>query len=271
MGAGRDRLDHPLLNRLAHAGALPGLAGRGYGAGVADVSLSFPVFRLGSVELAALSCGAVYWPAEQMLLVADLHLEKGAAFARRGWLLPPHDSLETLGRLIAAVERTGARMVAALGDSFHDSAGARLMASDARALVDRLMGLAELIWVTGNHDGETAGGLGGRVVPELLVGGVCLRHEAVPGFSRAEISGHFHPKVRVPLRTGRQVSRPCLALAGERLVLPAYGAYAGGLSVDDRAFVSALGQSPDALVPVAGGLIRLTASDRTATARSGHR
>jgi uncharacterized protein len=85
----------------------------------------------------------------------------------------------------------------------------------------------------------------------------------VPGCGEAEISGHFHPKVRLPLRTGRQVSRPCLALAGDRLVLPAYGAYAGGLSVDDQAFVAALGRSPDALVPLAGGMIRLTASERT--------
>jgi len=231
---------------------------------MADVSFSFPRFRLGATELAALACGAVFWPAENMLLVADLHLEKGAAFARRGWMLPPHDSAETLGRVLAAVERTGARSVAALGDSFHDAAGAARMGEPARALVDRLVGQVDLIWVTGNHDGLTAGLLGGQVVDEIAVGGVTLRHEAVPGFRGAEISGHFHPKVRLPLRTGRQVSRPCLALAGERLVLPAYGAFAGGLSVDDRAFVAALGASPDALVPVAGGLIRLTASERAA-------
>lgn len=238
------------------------MPGQGYAPNMADVSLSFPRFRLGSTELAALPCGALFWPAENMLLVADLHLEKGAAFARRGWLLPPHDSAETLGRLLGAVERTGARAVAALGDSFHDAAGAAHMAEPARALVGRLLAQVELFWVTGNHDGETAGLLGGHVVAEIAVGGVQLRHEAVPGFRGTEISGHFHPKVRVPLRTGRQVSRPCLALAGERLVLPAYGAYAGGLLVDDRAFVAALGASPDALVPVAGGLIRLTPSQR---------
>jgi DNA ligase-associated metallophosphoesterase len=231
---------------------------------MANVSVSFPSFRLGSTELTALPCGALFWPSEGMVLVADLHLEKGSAFARRGWLLPPHDSLETLGRLMSAVERTGARAVAALGDSFHDAAGSLAMPAAARALLDRLLSAVEMIWVTGNHDGETAGALGGRVVDELQIGGVTLRHEAVPGCAGAEISGHFHPKVRLPLRTGRQVSRPCLALAGERLVLPAYGAYAGGLSVDDRAFVAALGQSPEALVPVAGGLIRLTASERMA-------
>lgn len=210
----------------------------------------------------ALPCGALFWRDEGLLLVADLHLEKGSAFARRGWLLPPHDSLETLGRLISAVERTGARAVAALGDSFHDGAGAAEMSDAAKGLLARLQGVAELIWVTGNHDGASAGVLGGRVVDELLLGGIRLRHEAVPGCRDAEISGHFHPKVRLPLRTGRQVSRPCLALADERLVLPAYGAYAGGLSVDDPAFLAALGQSPEAIVPVAGGLIRLTASQR---------
>ncbi len=236
---------------------------------MADVSLSFPpplrafpAFRFAGTELRALPCGALFWPDRELLLVADLHLEKGAAFARRGWLLPPHDSLETLSRLISAVERTGARTVAMLGDSFHDAAGAGLMPDAARGLLARLAAMAELLWVTGNHDGPSAGVLGGRVVDELSLGGIRLRHEAVPGCAEPEISGHYHPKVRLPLRTGRQVSRPCLALAGERLVLPAYGAYAGGLSVDGRAFVAALGQSPEALVPVAGGLIRLTACQR---------
>jgi metallophosphoesterase superfamily enzyme len=126
----------------------------------------------------------------------------------------------------------------------------------------RLTARAEMIWVTGNHDGASAAALGGQVVDELVLDGIRLRHEAVPGCGEPEISGHFHPKVRLPLRTGRQVSRPCLALVGDRLVLPAYGAYAGGLSVDDRAFVDALGQSPEAIVPVAGGLIRLTAAQR---------
>jgi DNA ligase-associated metallophosphoesterase len=229
---------------------------------VADVSLSFPAFAFAGAELMALPCGALFWPDEGLLLVADLHLEKGAAFARRGWLLPPHDSLETLGRLISAVERTAARAVAMLGDSFHDAVGAAAMPEAARGMLAQLQATVELIWVTGNHDGASAGVLGGRVVDELALGGIRLRHEAVPGAREAEISGHFHPKVRLPLRTGRQVSRPCLALAGDRLVLPAYGAYAGGLSVDDPAFVAALGESPEAIVPVAGGLIRLTASQR---------
>ena len=232
---------------------------------MADVSLSFPplpAFRFAGTELMALPCGAVFWPEQGVLLVADLHLEKGAAFARRGWLLPPHDSLETLGRLISAVQRTGARMVAALGDSFHDVAGADAMPEAARALMGRLTAMAEILWVAGNHDGASAGVLGGRVVDEIDLGGVRLRHEAERGCAGAEISGHYHPKVRVPLRTGRQVSRPCLALAGERLVLPAYGAYAGGLSVDDPAFSDALGQSPEAILPVAGGLIRLTPQQR---------
>jgi DNA ligase-associated metallophosphoesterase len=232
---------------------------------MADVSLSFPslpALDFAGVTLCALPCGALFWPDESLLLVADLHLEKGSAFARRGWLLPPHDSLETLGRLTAAVERTGARRVAMLGDSFHDAAGAAAMPEAARALLARLAAMAGLIWVTGNHDGASAGVLGGQVVDELRIGRVWLRHEAVRGCAQPEISGHYHPKVRLPLRTGRQVSRPCLALAGERLVLPAYGAYAGGLSVDDEAFVAALGQSPEAIVPVAGGLIRLTALQR---------
>jgi DNA ligase-associated metallophosphoesterase len=225
-----------------------------------DVSLSFPCLTLGGQHFRALPCGALHWEAESMLLVADLHLEKCSSFAEKGWLLPPHDSQETLQRLRDAIRLTGARLVAALGDSFHDRAGARRLPDPARALLAELLAETDWLWVTGNHDGDSAAGLGGRAVAQARIRGIWLRHEAVPGCAGPEISGHFHPKARVRLRGGRQVARRCLARAGERLVLPAYGAYAGGLFVDDPAFVRALGRQPDALVPLAHGFVRLNAS-----------
>lgn len=222
-----------------------------------DVSLSFPTFSFGGGQFAALPCGALFWPKEDLLLVADLHLEKGSAFARQGWLLPPHDSLDTLQRLALALRLTGARRVAVLGDSFHDRHGAGRLLPEARALLLSMIGRCDWLWVTGNHDGASAAALGGRALEEAEVGGIALRHEAQARFVGPEISGHFHPKVKIALRTGRSVSRRCLARTETRLVLPAYGAYAGGLSVDDPAFRRALGCLPEALVAVAEGLIRI--------------
>jgi DNA ligase-associated metallophosphoesterase len=233
---------------------------------MAGVSVSFQGFDLAGERFLALGCGALFWPAEAMLLVADLHLEKGSHFAARGWLLPPHDSLETLRRLEAAAAATGARRVAALGDSFHDSDGPGRLEPEARAALARLVSGLDWLWVTGNHDGASGAALGGQAVDELSLRGVALRHEARPGFAGAEISGHFHPKVRVPLRGGRMVSRRCLARVADRLVLPAYGAYAGGLFVDDPAFRAALGSPPEALVPTSGGLIRLMPTCRSRAA-----
>lgn len=203
-----------------------------------------------------LGCGALFWERESLLLVADLHLEKGSHAAARGFPLPPYDSVETLTRLAAALAHTGARRVAALGDSFHDSGGAQRLPPPAR---DRLADLArgrEWTWIAGNHD-DAARPHVGSVVAEMAVAGVHLRHEAHPADPRPEISGHFHPSVRLRLRTGRVLRRRCFALAGERLVLPAYGAYAGGLDVADPAFVRALGMRPEAVVAAGGGLIRV--------------
>ncbi len=224
---------------------------------MADVSLSFA-----GAQLRPLPCGALFWPAEAMLLVADLHLEKGSSLARRGSLLPPHDSLDTLERLALAVERTGARRVAALGDSFHDPDGPARLGPAARARLAALVDAVEWTWISGNHDGGSAAGLGGQATDEMSVAGIALRHEARPGWAGPEISGHFHPKVVLHLRAGLRRSRRCFALAGDRLVLPAYGAYAGGLYVDDPAWPAALGAWPEALVVLERGLVRVPAAGR---------
>lgn len=224
---------------------------------MADVS-----FLFAGETWVPLPCGALFWPDCATLLVADLHLEKGSSFTRQGWLLPPHDSLDTLQKLADAVQRTGATRVLAMGDSFHDAGGPGRLPPAARQLLARTMGRVDWVWIAGNHDGVSGETLGGTIADDMQIGRIALRHEARPGLDGAEISGHYHPKVLVPLRTGRRISRRCFAVAGQRMVLPAYGAYAGGLSVDDPAFLDALGERPDALFALPEGLVRLTAKMR---------
>jgi hypothetical protein len=177
--------------------------------------------------------GALVWPAQRLLAVADLHLEKGSAAALRGSLLPPWDTRVTLDRLAALLRRHAPRIVVALGDSFHDSQGAaRLPPAEA----GRLAAMAEaaaFVWVRGNHDPAPAEGIGGVSAAEWRAGPLVFRHEAAAG-ATGEISGHFHPKAQVPVR-GTSVSRACFVADGRRVMLPALGAYTGGLDVRDPA------------------------------------
>ncbi|GHC93180.1 ligase-associated DNA damage response endonuclease PdeM [Novosphingobium pokkalii] len=215
------------------------------------VPLSFAPFPFAGQEWLLGPARALVWPAEQALLVADLHLEKASWFARTGQMLPPYDSRETLDRLTALVRHTGARRVFCLGDNFHDAHGpARLDAGAA----DRLTALARLVdwvWITGNHD-EKDGAAAGTMLPELTVGGVMLRHEARPGEPLPELSGHFHPRLRVAAR-GRTVSRPCAVMSERKLILPAFGALTGGLDAAHPALLKAMqpARSITALVPTA--------------------
>ncbi len=217
---------------------------------MADVSLSFA-----GAALRPLACGALHWPAQAALLVADLHLEKASFFAKHGQMLPPYDSHDTLAALIDAVETTGARRVFALGDSFHDSAGVARLPANARAALSALTRDLDWCWITGNHDGTAAADVGGAVEVEREIGGIWLRHEAVPHDVRPEISGHFHPKVGVTVR-GRRIVRRCFALTPSKLVLPAFGALTGGLDIGDAAMARALGRPLTALVATPERLLR---------------
>ena len=177
--------------------------------------------------------GALVWPARRLLVVADLHLEKGSAAAVRGALLPPWDTRATLDRLGALLRRHSPRRVVALGDTFHDPRGAaRLLAADAARLA-AMTAAAEFVWVLGNHDPAPPEGFRGAAVAEWRDGPLVFRHEAVAGAS-GEISGHFHPKAQVPVR-GAVVSRACFLADARRVLLPALGAYTGGLDVRDAA------------------------------------
>ena len=195
---------------------------------------------LANVTVAADPAGALYWPDERLLVVADLHLEKGSAFATRGVLLPPYDTATTLARLADLVERYSPRLVIALGDSFHDGGGPARMADISRTALKALQRGRDWLWIAGNHDPDPADGIGGDFAEVLALGALIFRHEPSPVRCDGEIAGHLHPIARVA-RHGRAVSRRCFASDGRRLVMPALGAYAGGLNVRDRAFTALFG------------------------------
>jgi len=179
--------------------------------------------------------GAAWVAAGRTLIVADLHFEKGSAYAARGQMLPPYDTRETLGRLEAEVEATAPDVLVFLGDSFHDRKGeSRLDPQDN----ERIAGLAAgrtLVWVVGNHDADGPKALPGETVDELALGSLTLRHEPQEGAQPGEMAGHLHPAAKVKGR-GRMVRRRCFVTDGGRMVLPAFGAYAGGLNIRDKAF-----------------------------------
>ncbi len=187
--------------------------------------------------------GALYWPAQETLIVADLHLEKGSAFARRGAFLPPYDTSETLRVLAGAIARTLPRRVIALGDSFHDTEGADRLSPQDLAALRRLQQGRDWLWIAGNHDPDLPPMIGGRRVPLACIDGIAFVHE--PGASGAvhEIAGHLHPAARLHHR-GSTVRRKCFVGDGMRLVLPALGAYAGGLNVLDAAFAPLFARRP---------------------------
>lgn len=178
--------------------------------------------------------GALYVSARETLVVADLHFEKGSAFARRGAMLPPYDTAATLANLRDAMLRYRPREVIALGDSFHDRRGPDRLGEADRAALAALVGSAGWTWVVGNHDPDLPPGIGGRVVDEASLGALVLRHHPRVGEPR-ELAGHLHPVAKVVLY-GRGVRARAFLTDGERCILPAFGSYAGGLNACDAAF-----------------------------------
>jgi len=198
------------------------------------------VVQVAGVTFVADPAGALYWPEEKLLVVADLHLEKGSAFAARGVLLPPYDTVTTLARLGRLIERYAPQIVIALGDSFHDGGGPTRMSDAGRVALTALQRGRDWLWIVGNHDPDPADGIGGRFADVLALGALTFRHEPSQSRCDGEIAGHLHPVARVA-RRGRAVSRRCFAGDGMRVVMPAFGAYAGGLNIRDRAFASLFG------------------------------
>jgi len=186
--------------------------------------------------------GALWLAETRTLVVADLHLEKASSFARSGSLLPPYDSRATLARLAAVAARLAPARIVALGDSFHDRGGPSRLGVEEAAVIAALAEAHELVWITGNHDPELPEGLGGRVVESLEIGLLVFRHLPSAGRRPGEVCGHLHPVVSVAGR-GRAVRRRCFASDGARLVLPAFGALAGGLDLRDAAFAGVLARA----------------------------
>lgn len=211
----------------------------------------------------AMASGALYWPAEDALIVADLHLEKGSSFARKGQFLPPYDTRATLARLAEALDDTGASTVVALGDSFHDCEGPGRMGDEDCEILRVLQEGRDWIWLTGNHDPAVSPRVGGIVRPEITVEGITLRHTPSSARITHEIAGHLHPAAKLS-RHGHTIRRPCFVGNGRRLVLPAFGAFTGGLNVLDAAFEPMFGNDgisvwmlgQDGLYPVATRLLR---------------
>lgn len=218
-------------------------------------------FAFAGEELRLAGQRALFWPRESALIVADLHLEKASSFARHGQMLPPYDSRATLERLAEAIRLTGARRVFCLGDNFHDAGGeARLDPHDAGMLA-ALTRATDWVWIIGNHDEKDVdrapASAWGLTVPEIAVGAFILRHHARAGELRPELSGHFHPKLSVPVG-GKRVVRPCTLASETRLILPAFGAFTGGLHAADPAIVTAMQPSRaiDAVIAAGDRLVR---------------
>ena len=241
-------------------GLVPGIhvfhsAGKTFMAGTrpAMTNMFRAVAAKGSLEIVGVSfvadlSGALFWQEQSLLVVSDLHLEKGSSFAARGVLLPPYDTAATLGRLAMVIARHDPKMVIALGDSFHDrSAHDRLSVADRNAIA-ALQARRDWIWISGNHDPALTSDLGGIVASEVAIGPIVFRHE--PTGAAGEIAGHLHPKARVATRA-RWMERRCFASDGERVVMPAFGAYTGGLSIRDDAF-SRIFPSTDFMAHVLG-------------------
>ena len=214
------------------------------------VPLSF-----GGHDFLASRNGALFWAAENALLVADLHLEKASWFARLGQILPSYDSHATLTEMAGDVVACGASRVYCLGDSFHDRFGCDRLPAPARELLLSLTARLDWVWIIGNHDPGFADHCGGHLAEEVEAGGIVLRHEAAAADSRPEISGHFHPKLRLHLR-GRNVSRRCFVASRSKLILPAYGSLTGGLDAHHPEIARKTGPGAAALVPVADRLLR---------------
>ena len=184
--------------------------------------------------------GVLYWPHESVLVVADLHLEKGSSFAARGSLLPPYDTAATLGRLGRAITHYAPRLVIALGDSFHDGGGPARLGTDDRGAIAALQRGRDWVWIAGNHDPDPSCDIGGVFARSLSLGPLTFRHEPTHGTADGEIAGHLHPSARVSQR-GHAVTRKCFATDQRRAVMPAFGAYTGGLNIRDRAFTKVFG------------------------------
>lgn len=193
------------------------------------------MFQLAGAEVVLRPSGALWLSAARTLVVADLHFEKGSAYAARGQLLPPYDTGETLNRLTREIDALSAETVVMLGDTLHDMGALERIAPAERDRINALADRLRLIWICGNHDPDGAGDLGGETAATHETEGLILRHDPSPEPMMGEVAGHLHPCARLHGRAG-VVRRRCFVSDGRRMILPAFGAYTGGLNLRDSAF-----------------------------------
>ncbi|OYW60622.1 MAG: phosphoesterase [Azorhizobium sp. 32-67-21] len=205
-----------------------------------SVPLPVPCVSLHGADVVLDCAGALVWPEQRLLVVADLHLEKASAFARRGQMLPPYDTHETLNRLEDLVRRWSPAHLVALGDSLHDRRGAERLDPLALERLRHLQAGRTFVWIAGNHDPDPSPVLGGEWAREWRVGPLVFRHEPRAGDADGEVAGHLHPAARLAVR-GQSIRRRCFATDGRRIVLPALGALAGGLNVRNPAVAGLFG------------------------------
>ncbi|MFT8365866.1 MAG: ligase-associated DNA damage response endonuclease PdeM [Gluconobacter cerinus] len=199
--------------------------------------MNFREIFLAGERIYLLPGGAVFLPATQTLVVADLHLGKGTSARSRGLLLPPGDTISTLQKVLQLVEAYFPQVLVALGDSFHDCQVGERLLDEERALIKIITRKADTLWITGNHDAIPIPGIGGEWLEDYRLGNLILRHipsETIPS-GKAELAGHLHPKIKIRIR-GHTMSRACFMAGEERLILPALGAYTGGLDVSNQAY-----------------------------------
>ncbi|MFZ5780938.1 MAG: ligase-associated DNA damage response endonuclease PdeM [Pseudomonadota bacterium] len=206
------------------------------------------LFECAGQSLEAWPLGALHWPARRLLAVADLHLEKGSSYAVNARkLLPRHDTRQTLGALAMLIDRLQPRTVVCLGDSFHDRSAIMRLPAVERSMVEALASRARFLWIAGNHDPAPPPAGWGDVAEEISDGPLVFRHEARFGPAAGEVSGHFHPVAALSVQ-GRGLRRRCFLTDGLRIILPAFGAYAGGLNALDPAIAQLFPDDYDALV-----------------------
>ncbi len=223
--------------------------------GLSAHSQSMIPLLFASQDFAVVGGTALYWPARHALIVADLHLEKASFYARQGQMLPPYDSRSTLEKLAELVAQTGARAVFSLGDNYHDGEGEDRLDGESRTLLRGMTRDLDWHWIVGNHDPDIGGRHGGMVCAEWSGDGIALRHVSEPGSALPDISGHYHPKIRLNVRRNH-IARPCFAMSERHLILPAFGALTGGLSVFDPVIGEALAGPGEALAAAGDRLAR---------------
>ena len=202
-----------------------------------DSSNSDVLISVNGEDLLLGACGAAFSPAHSTLVFADLHFEKGSAYARTRQFLPPYDTADTLARIASVMARHQPARVIALGDSFHDGGAGERLGTGERAQLEALTGAAQFIWIAGNHDPDPPAWLGGEVAFSIRLGGLTFRHAPLAAFEPGEVAGHLHPCASVS-KWGRSVRRRCFVSDGLRLILPSFGAYTGGLDVGDDAIAT---------------------------------